>query len=140
MALIVLRRRDTERSQYLHIQILDRDQVDGLCIRAIDGEVVNLTVVIAACAGRVTVMAVATAYRKSDSSISQPSGLALNAMKPAALIDDKVVSRVFAEGDMYRVAVFTEREHDRKLRAIADVFGVLHDLILPGPSAGPCPK
>jgi hypothetical protein len=95
-----------------HRQFGDRDQVTAPRFRAEDGEIVDLSQVVAPDYTGVWMMSVRATCVKDDGSASQPTGLALHAGK--ARVDHKVIPRVFPEGDEELIPFFLKGEHDRE--------------------------
>jgi hypothetical protein len=83
---------------------------------------------------------VVAAHAPEDRAFPQFAGLALDPRHLRAIVYDQVVARVFAEGDKHRKPNLAKSKHYSQSGSIADVFGMLHHLILPKAPAGPCPK
>jgi hypothetical protein len=67
-------------------------------------------------------MTVRAAGVEPDGALAQSSCFALDAGEPHAVIDDKVVARVFAEGDEHRDVRHSQSKHDRECGLVSDVL------------------
>lgn len=91
-----------------------------------NAEEVHLTLVVTSRFAGQKVMPIAATDREANRAATESSGLALNASKMTAIVDDKVVTSVLAKRQEDREACGAESEHDCERRPVTDVLRVLH--------------
>jgi hypothetical protein len=104
----------------------DRDEIHARRLRAVHGEVVDLTVVGPPRRIRVPVVTVCARHGEQDRALAKPSCLALDASESTAIIDDEVVACVLAERDKERITRCLQSEHRRERRPVADLLRMFH--------------
>ncbi len=111
-------------------QIGNRNEVNRDVVGAVHAEVVDLPLIVAASILCSEMMAVTATDCKTDRTLPNPSGLALNAEDLAAIIDGKVISSVFSEGRQDAEAGLAKDKHDGEGRSISDVLWMVHRIHL----------
>jgi hypothetical protein len=99
LSLPVARGLDSERCGNAYREILDRNQIYVLRIGAVDGEAVDLTVVVTTWISWSKVVSVTAARWKADRAATESTGLALHAFETLAIVDHEVVPHVLSERD-----------------------------------------
>src|SRR4051794_36864582 len=113
----------------LRLERRDRDEVDGSCLDAVDAEEIDLSSVVLRQQFRIRMVVVAASGAEGDRALLQPSGLALDEVERAAVLDREVVPGVLADRQQHAIAARSERENDRELRSVADVLRMLSHVV-----------
>jgi hypothetical protein len=124
--LTVARRLDTKRPLNTNVGLVNGHKIDTVRLRAMDGEEVDLALIVATCLRWLAMVSVATARAETNGALTQPTRLALHAGQPLTIVDDEVVASVLAERDQDGVAGRAQRQHHRQGAPVADVFGMIH--------------
>jgi hypothetical protein len=124
--LTVTTRLDAQCALAPYRKVVYRNEVCAARLWAVNSEELDLPLIVTTKLSRIAVVGVATADGKANGPQSQSSGLALNARKPNAVVDDEVAPSVLTERTEYVKAGILESEHDRQLRPVTDRLRMIH--------------